>query len=51
MHINGVTWDSGNDNPDNDALADDGNWDLKYDPQLIQVVQLKSGTPLDPITS
>jgi hypothetical protein len=51
MHINGVTWDSGNDNPDNAALANDGNWDLKYDPQLIQVVQLKSGTPLDPITS
>jgi hypothetical protein len=51
MHINGVTWDDSGDNPDNTDLADSGNWDLKYDPQLIPVVQLKSGTPLDPIAS
>jgi hypothetical protein len=51
MHINGVTWDDAGDNPDNDDLSDSGNWDLKYDPQLIPVVQLKSGTPLDPIGS
>jgi hypothetical protein len=51
MHVNGVTWNDAADNPDNTALEDASNWTLKYDPQLIPVVQLKSGTPLDPIAS
>lgn len=51
MHVNGVSWNDAADNPDNAALEDATNWTLKYDAQLIPVVQLKSGTPLDPIAS
>lgn len=49
MHVNGVTWNAGTDNPNNAALSTSGNWTLKYDSELIPVVRLKSGTPLDPI--
>lgn len=49
MHVNGVTWNSGSDNPTNSALQDEDNWTLKYNANLIPVVQLKSATPLDPI--
>lgn len=49
MHVNGVTWNDATDNPSNALLEDATNWTLKYDPELIPVVQLKSGTPLDPI--
>ena len=51
MHVNGVTWNDATDNPTNAVLEDPTNWTLKYDPALIPVVQLKSGTPLDPIAS
>lgn len=49
MHVNGVTWNSGSDNPNNAGLADSDNWTLKYNANLVPIVRLKSGTPLDPI--
>jgi hypothetical protein len=49
MHVNGVTWNDAADNPTNSDMEDDTNWTLKYNADLIPVVQLKSGTPLDPI--
>ena len=46
-HVMGTKWTSATDNPTNAALANDNNWALTYDADLIPIVELIVNSPLD----
>jgi hypothetical protein len=47
MAINGVSWKSTEDNPENTDLATAGNWELAYDDsRLIPMVKIVCNSPL-----
>jgi len=45
LHVDGVSWASANDNPDNTLLATAGSWALKYDHHQIPIVKMTVNTP------
>ena len=46
-HVMGTKWTSATDNPTNAALANDNNWAITYDADLIPIVELIVNSPLD----
>ena len=46
-HVMGTKWTNAADNPTNALLANDNNWGLTYDADLIPIVELIVNTPLD----
>ena len=46
-HIMGTKWGSATDNPTNAQLANDNNWAITYDADLIPIVELIVNSPLD----
>ena len=46
-HVMGTKWTNSADNPTNALLANDNNWALTYDADLIPIVELIVNTPLD----
>ena len=46
-HVMGTKWTSATDNPTNAALANDNNWGITYDADLIPIVELIVNSPLD----
>ena len=45
LHVDGVSWNSATDNPDNTALGTAGNYLLKYDHRQIPLVKLVVNSP------
>lgn len=45
LHIDGVSYASATDNPDNTLLATAGTWSVKYDHRFIPIVELMVNTP------
>jgi hypothetical protein len=43
----GTKWTAATDNPTNAQLANDNNWGLTYDADLIPIVELIVNSPLD----
>ena len=46
-HVMGTKWTSATDNPTNAQLANDNNWAITYDADLIPIVELIVNSPLD----
>ena len=46
-HVMGTKWTSATDNPTNAQLANDNNWGITYDADLIPIVELIVNSPLD----
>ena len=46
-HVMGTKWTSATDNPTNAQLANDNNWSITYDADLIPIVELIVNSPLD----
>ena len=46
-HVMGTKWTNAADNPTNALLANDNNWALTYDADLIPIVELIVNSPLD----
>ncbi len=46
-HVMGTKWTSASDNPTNAQLANDNNWAITYDADLIPIVELIVNSPLD----
>ena len=45
LHVDGVSWNSATDNPDNTLLATAGSWQLKYDHHQVPIVKLRCNSP------
>ena len=46
-HVMGTKWTAASDNPTNALLANDNNWAITYDADLIPIVELIVNSPLD----
>ena len=46
-HVMGTKWTNAADNPTNTLLANDNNWAITYDADLIPIVELIVNSPLD----